>query len=75
MLDEIKYNMAVGSIVNYSDKFTIIFLEGPLAGDIASAIERLEENGYTLIHGIQHTVILTRPLGRNDLYSATLRKS
>ncbi len=71
IIEEIRDNMATGSIVNPSDNFTIIFLEGSLAGDIANAIECLEDNGYTMTQGIDHAMTSDRPFNR---YSATLRK-
>ncbi|MBU4142885.1 hypothetical protein KJ590_02690 [Patescibacteria group bacterium] len=74
LFDEIRENMAAGSIVNYSDCFTIVFLEGPLAGDIANAVECLERTDYTMVQGIDHAMTPDQPFGHIDRYSATLRK-
>jgi len=74
MKEDLRNIMAAGSIVISGDKGNIVFLEGPLPGDVTCVVERLEGIGYKLVGGIQHAAVINALFEPIHYYSATLRK-
>lgn len=74
-ISEIIGGVGVGSTVIVSKEEGFIFLQTGVSRDcplLLDAIERLEKNGYTLVHGVQHATTSDSPNFSKHYYSAQI---